>query len=171
MVTNIVTCLSLICGSGSLVLVLFRRCVNSITATSVLQCQMTYQDRCRDNYRPWFTVRLRGAGGGAGTSIPRPFILNPHVFDEDGFVIKHAKKGNLIALIDSDIYTVSKFVTTRQLQLAVKFILSKELNAPDAPGVPAHITTFLNSMGKCTQHAFAKNAIVIGIGFADTNVE
>ena len=92
----------LIFGSGSVVLVLFRRCVNSITATSVLQCQMTHQDRCRDNYRPCFTLRLRGAGGGAGTSIPRPFILNPHVFDDGGHVVKHAKKGKLISLIDSD---------------------------------------------------------------------
>ena len=83
----------------------------------------------------------------------------------------HAKKGKLISLIDSDLYTASKFVTTHQLQLADQFILSEELDAPDAPGVPAYIAAFLNFMGKCTQHAFAKNAIVTGIGFADTNVE
>ena len=50
----------------------------------VLHGKMTYQDGSRKNYRPWFTLRLRGAGGGAGTSIPRPFILNPHVFEGGG---------------------------------------------------------------------------------------
>ena len=44
------------------------------------------------------------------TTIARPFILNPHVFDDKGKVIANARKGKLIALIESDLYTASNFV-------------------------------------------------------------
>ena len=90
----------LIFGSGSVVLVLLRCRVISTTATSLTPMangiQLGYR---RQHYALCFILRLSGGGVRGDTTIVRPFILNPHVFDDKGKVIANARKGKLIALI------------------------------------------------------------------------
>ena len=105
------------------------------------------------------------------TTIARPFILNPHVSDDKGKVIANARRGKLIALIESDLYTASNFVRRLRLGLAVDCNLYKELNAPGGrrSDLPNFINAFLKFMGQCAQHAFEYNVVVIGIQFPDKN--
>ena len=98
-------------------------------------------------------------------------VLNPHVFDDKGKVIANARKGKLIALIESDLYTASNFVRRLRLGLAVDSNLYEELNAPRGrrSDLPNFINAFLKFMGQCAQHAFEYKAVVIGIQFPDKN--
>ena len=56
--------------------------------------------------------------------------MSPHVCDDKEKVIANARKGKLIALIESDVYTSSNFVRRLRLRLAVDFNLYEELIAP-----------------------------------------
>ena len=94
----------------------------SITATSLAPMSRGSQVGFRrEHYQPGFTLRLSGGGVRGDTTISRPFILNPHVFDDKGKVIANARKGKLIALIESELYTASNFVRRLRLGLAVDF--------------------------------------------------
>ena len=87
----------MIFGSGSVVLVFFRCRVISTTATSLAPMANGIQLRYRrQHYAPCCILRLSGGGVRGDTTIARPNILNPHVFDERGKAIKQAKKGDIV---------------------------------------------------------------------------